>query len=194
MHFGLSNAPASFQGYINKILAKKLDIFVVVCLDDLLIYTEDLGQPHVDVVWWVLEQLRKYGLYANLKNCRFFEDKVQFLGFVISAQGIRIEEEKIEIVGDWPKPLSVRDIQVFLGFANFYRRFIKKFRRIAMPLISMLKTTDKSIGNASQSILTNASKKKQGILSSVDSGGVDENIKNLSSIIKSAKSKKPNFA
>ncbi len=85
MPFGLSNAPASFQGYINKLLAKKLDIFVVVYLDDILIYTEDPGRPHVDAVWWVLEQLRKHGLYANLKKCRFHEDEVWFLGFFVSA-------------------------------------------------------------------------------------------------------------
>ncbi len=76
MPFGLSNAPASFQGYINKIHAEKLDIFVVVYLDDILIYIEDPSQPHVDVVRWVLEQLRKHGLYANLKKCRFHEDEV----------------------------------------------------------------------------------------------------------------------
>ncbi len=124
MPFGLSNAPANFQGYINKILIEKLDIFVVVDLDDILIYTEDPGQPHVDAVRWVLEQLQKHGLYANLKKCRFHEDEIRFLGFVVLVQGIRMEEEKIEAVKTWPEPQSVRDIQVFLGFANFYRRFI----------------------------------------------------------------------
>ncbi len=93
MPFGLSNAPASFQGYINKILAEKLDIFVVEYLDDILIYTEDPGQLHVGAVRWVLEQLRKHGLYANLKKCRFYENEVQFLSFVVSTQGIRIEKE-----------------------------------------------------------------------------------------------------
>ena len=141
MPFGLSNAPASFQGYINKILAEKLDIFVIVYLDDILVYTEDAGQPHVDAVRWVLEQLRKHGFYANLKKCRFHQDEVRFLGFVVSAQGIRMEEERIEAVKAWAEPKSVRDIQVFLGFANFYRRFIKGFSKIAAPLTSMLKTT-----------------------------------------------------
>ncbi len=69
MPFGLSNAPASFQGYINQILAEKLDIFIVIYLDNILIYTEDPGQPHVEAMRWVLEQLRKHGLYANLKKC-----------------------------------------------------------------------------------------------------------------------------
>ena len=141
MPFGLSNAPASFQGYINKILAEKLDIFVIVYLDDILVYTEDPGQPHVDAVRWVLEQLRRHGLFANLKKCRFHQDEVRFLGFVVSAQGISMEEERIEAVKAWPEPKSIRDIQVFLGFANFYQRFIQGFSKIATPLTSMLKTT-----------------------------------------------------
>ena len=124
MSFGLSNAPASFQGYINKILAEKLDIFVIVYLNDILIYTEDPGQAHVDAVRWVLEELRKNGLFANLKKCRFHKDKVRFLGYVVSAQGVRMEEERIDAVKNWPEPKSVRDIQGFLGFANFYRHFI----------------------------------------------------------------------
>ncbi len=141
MTFGLSDAPASFQGYINKILAEKLDIFVIVYLDDILIYTEDPGQPNVDAVCWVLEQLRNHGLFANLKKCHFHRDDVRFLGFVVSSQGTRMEEERIEAVKDWEKPKSVRDIQVFLGFAKFYWRFIKGFSKIAAPLTSMLRTT-----------------------------------------------------
>ena len=124
MLFGLTNAPASFQGYINKILAEKLDIFVIVYLDDILIYTEDDGDGHVAAVRWVLEQLRKFSLYANLKKCRFHQDKVWFLGYVVSSKGIRMEDKRIEAVKQWPEPQSVQDIQVFLGFANFYRRFI----------------------------------------------------------------------
>ena len=144
MPFGLPNAPASFQGYINKILAEKLDIFVIVYLDDILIYTEDPGQGHVEAVRWVLDVLRKHGLYANLKKCRFHKDEVRFLGYVVSAQGVRMEDERIEAVKNWPEPTSVRDIQVFIGFANFYRRFIRGFSRIAAPLTSMLKTTGPS--------------------------------------------------
>ncbi len=110
MSFDLSNAPASFQGYINKILAEKLDIFVVVYLDDILIYTKNSGQPHVDTVRWVLEQKQKHGLYANLKKCRFHEDEVQFVGFVVLVQRIKMEEERIEAVKAWPEPQTVRDI------------------------------------------------------------------------------------
>ena len=120
MLFGLTNAPASFQGYINKILAEKLDIFVIVYLDDILIYTDDDGDGHVSAVRWVLEQLRKFSLFANLKKCRFHQEEVRFLGYVVSLKGIRMEDKKIEAVKQWPEPQSVQDIQVFLGFANFY--------------------------------------------------------------------------
>ena len=144
MPFGLFNAPASFQGYINKILAEKLDIFVIVYLDDIFIYTEDQGQGHVEAVWLVLDFLRKNGLFTNLKKCRFHKDEVRFLGYIVSSQNIQIEDERIEVVKNWPEPKSVRDIQVFIGFANFYQRFIRGFSRIAAPLTSMLKTTGSS--------------------------------------------------
>ena len=140
MPFGLTNILASFQGYINKIFVEKLDIFVIVYLDDILIYTKDDGDGHVAVVQWILEQLRKFLLYANLKKCWFHQDKVWFLGYIVSLKSIRIADQWIEAVKQWPKPQSVWDIQVFLGFANFYRRFIQGFSRIAAPLTLMLKT------------------------------------------------------
>ena len=120
MPFGLTNAPATFQGYINKILAEKLDVFVIVYLDDILIYTEDESKGHVQAVHWVLDQLRKFSLYANLKKCRFHQEEVRFLGYIVSSRGIRMEDERIRAVKQWPEPKLVRDIQVFLGFANFY--------------------------------------------------------------------------
>ena len=141
MYFGFSNAPASFPRYVNKILAEKLDVFVIVYLDDILIYTEDAGQIHVQAVRWVLGELRKHGLFANLKKCRFHQEEVRFLGYVVSSQGIRMEEERIDAVKAWPKPKSIRDIQVFIRLANFYRRFIQGFSKIATPLTSMLKTS-----------------------------------------------------
>ena len=141
MPFGLSNAPASFQGYINKILTVKLNIFVIVYLDDIFIYTKDLGQGYVETVRWVLDVLQRHRLFANLKKCRFHKDEVRFLGYIVSAQGVRMEDERIEAVKNWPEPTSVRDIQVFIGFANFYQRFIQGFSRIAAPLTSLLKTT-----------------------------------------------------
>ena len=120
MPFGLTNTPATFQGYINKILAEKLDVFVIVYLDDIFIYTEDESEGHVQAVRWVLDQLRKFSLYANLKKCRFHQEEIRFLGYIVSSRGICMEDERIRAVEQWPEPKSVRDIQVFLGFANFY--------------------------------------------------------------------------
>ena len=77
--FGLSNVLASFQSYINKMLAKKLNIFVIVYLDDIFIYTKDPRQAYVNAIWWVLEELRKHGIFVNLKKCQFHRDKVCFL-------------------------------------------------------------------------------------------------------------------
>ena len=144
MLFGLSNAPASFQGYINKILSKKLDIFVIVYLDDIFIYIEDPGQGHVEAVRWVLDILRRHRLFANLKKCWFHKDEICFLGYIVLAQRVKMEDEQIEAVKNWPESTLVRDIQVFIGFANFYRRFIRGFSRIAAPLTFLLKTTGSS--------------------------------------------------
>ena len=85
MPFRLSNALVSFWGYINKILAKKLNIFVIIYLNNILIYIEDLSQAHVNVVWWVLKELKKNSLFANLKKCHFYKDEVRFLKYVVSA-------------------------------------------------------------------------------------------------------------
>lgn len=93
MFFGLSNASVSFQRYINKILIKKLDIFVIVYLDDILIYTKKIDQLCVNVVYEVLEQLQKNSLYINFKKCNFHQDKIQFLRFVVLVQGIQIKEK-----------------------------------------------------------------------------------------------------
>ena len=160
MPFGLFNTLASFRGYNNKILAEKLEIFVIIYLDDILIYIKDRGQPHIDAVHWVLEQLRKHSFFANLKKCRFYQDEFHFLRFVILAQRINIEEERIQAVKAWPKPKSIRDIQVFLRFTNFYRRFIQGFNKIITPLTSMLKTTARISSRAADnsSFLTSEAK------------------------------------
>ena len=104
MPFGLTNAPASFQGYINKIFAEKLNILVIVYLDDIFIYIDDDGNGHVAAVRWVLEQLKKSSLYANLKKCQFHQEEVWFLGYVVFSKGIHMEDEKIEAVKRWPEP------------------------------------------------------------------------------------------
>ncbi len=110
MPFGLTNALATFQGYINKILAEKLDVFVIVYLDDILIYTKIEGKEHIQAVQWIWDKLQKYSFYTNLKKCRFHQNEVRFLGYIVSHQGIQMEEERIKAIRDWPEPQSVRDI------------------------------------------------------------------------------------
>ena len=141
MLFGLSNTLTSFQGYINKILIEKLNTFIIVYMDDIFIYTENQNWGHVKAVQWVMDFPRKNGLFANLKKCRFHKNEVRFLGYVVSSQGNRIEDEKIKVVKNWPKLKSVQDIQVFIDFANFYWRFIWDFSKIVASLTLMLKTT-----------------------------------------------------
>ena len=110
MLFELFNALVSFQGYINKILAKKLNIFVIVYLDDIFIYTKDPGQAYVKAVKWMLNILKRYRLFANLKKCQFYKNEIRFLGYIVSAQGIRIEDKQIKIVKNWPKLTLVKNI------------------------------------------------------------------------------------
>ena len=110
MPFGLLNAQANFQSYINKILAEKLDALVIIYLDDILIYTKDAGQAYINAVPLVLNKLRKYGLFANLKKCRFHKDEVRFLGYVMSAQKVKMKDKQIEVIKNWLEPKSMRDI------------------------------------------------------------------------------------
>jgi len=133
MPFGLANAPATFQAYINKALSDLLDICCVVYLDDILIYSASVEEHHHHVQM-VMERLRQYKLYAKLSKCAFDTDTVRFLGFEINTKGIHMESERIQTINEWPLPASVKDVQTFLGFANFYRRFIRDFARICAPL------------------------------------------------------------
>lgn len=138
MPFGLTNAPATFQAYINKALAGYLDEFCVVYLDDILIYSKD-AEEHAEHLRLVLERLRKYALYANRKKCHFFTDSVEFLGFIVGSEGVSMDPRRVDTVAAWPQPTTYREVQQFLGFANFYRRFIQGYSCIARPLTSLLK-------------------------------------------------------
>ena len=106
-----------------------------------MIYTKDLGQPHVEAICWVLDQFWKHFFFANLKKYWFHQNEVCFLEYVVSSKKINIKAKRTDVIKDWPESKSVHNNQVFLGFANFYWQFIQGFSRIAVPLISMLKTT-----------------------------------------------------
>ena len=136
--FGLCNAPAAFQHLMNDVLREYLDDFVVIYLDDVLIYSKNASE-HRRHVRMVLEKLRQAGLYAKPEKCQFSVQEVAFLGYLISPHGIRMDPKKVEAVTSWPIPQSQHDIQVFLGFANFYRKFINEYSRVVSPLTALLK-------------------------------------------------------
>jgi hypothetical protein len=138
MPFGLCNAPATFQRLMNHIFHDLLDISVIVYLDDILIFSNQEAD-HEDHVKEVLRRLRENRLYCALDKCEFSTHTVEFLGYRVHPGGIEMDPVKVETVINWPAPTSIREIQVFLGFANFYRRFIRHYSRVAAPLTERLK-------------------------------------------------------
>ena len=142
MPFGLTNAPASFQNLINDTLRDFLDIFVIVYLDDILIFSKS-KEDHIEHVKQVLERLKQHQLWAKAEKCSFFQHEVEFLGYLVSDEGIKMDPKKVEAVTNWPAPQSIHDIQVFLGFANFYRRFIRSYSKVAAPLTKLLRKEKK---------------------------------------------------
>ncbi|KAJ1600657.1 hypothetical protein NDA14_002380 [Ustilago hordei] len=142
MPFGLANAPAHFQSFINDIFRDIIGVYVVVYLDDFLIFS-DTEEVHVKHVTKVLTRLRSNRLFAKLSKCEFHTKTVEFLGYIIKPTGIEMDPEKVRTVKEWPMPESIHDIQRFLGFANFYRRFIAHFARIAKPLTALVKPIER---------------------------------------------------
>src|SRR6266852_664716 len=142
MPFGLTNAPASFQRWINTILGEYLDVFYIVYLDDILIYSETKEQ-HVEDIRKILQKLKEARNKLKPTKCEFHKEKTEYLGFVISPQGIKMDPVKTEAIKEWERPKNVKDIQSFVGFCNFYRRFIEGFSRIAKPLYDLTKKEKK---------------------------------------------------
>ncbi|SPC60939.1 uncharacterized protein UHOD_11199 [Ustilago sp. UG-2017b] len=138
MPFGLTNAPASFQHLMNDTFKDMLDRSLIIYLDDLLIYSSTLEQ-HQGHVSAVLARLRQAGLYAKAEKCQFSTLQTEFLGFVVSDQGVSMDPSKTEVITNWPVPKSMHDVQVFLGFCNFYRKFIPQYSRTAYPLTQLLR-------------------------------------------------------
>jgi transposase InsO family protein len=138
MPFGLTNAPASFQKMINYVLRQYLDIFVICYLDDILIFSDN-EEEHKEHVRKVLKALQDAKLLVEPEKCHFHVTEVDFLGHTITPGEIRMQRDKISAVADWETPTSVKDTQKFLGFANYYRRFIKDFSKIANPLTELTK-------------------------------------------------------
>lgn len=138
MPFGLTNAPATFQEFIQSILRDLLDQGVVVYIDDILIYSKTM-EEHQRLVTEVLRRLATHNLAAAADKCVFHVHEVEFLGYIIGQDGIAMSKDKVEAIRNWEPPRSVKDVQAFLGFANFYRRFIEGFSRVAKPLTDLTK-------------------------------------------------------
>lgn len=138
MPFGLCNGPASFQHYINDTLRDYLDEFCTAYLDDILIYSDSEAEHEIHVKR-ILMRLREAGLQIDITKCEFHVTEVKYLGLIITTKGIKMDPAKIDTVINWLTPKNVRDVQSFLGFANFYRRFVRNFSIIASPLTRLTK-------------------------------------------------------
>nr|KYP51107.1 Retrovirus-related Pol polyprotein from transposon 17.6 [Cajanus cajan] len=138
MPFGVTNAPGVFMDYMNRIFHPYLDRFVVVFIDDILVYSKT-REEHVEHLRIVLQTLKEKQLYAKLSKCEFWLDGVNFLGHVISKGGIDVDPAKVEAVLEWRTPRSVFEIRSFLRLAGYYRRFIENFSRLALPLTKLTK-------------------------------------------------------
>jgi hypothetical protein len=137
MPFGLINAPVYFMNLMNKVFMEELDKFVVVFIDDILVYSRS-AEDHGHHLRIVLGKLRDHQLYAKFSKCEFWLQKVSFLGHILTTEGVAVDPEKVTVVANWKKPASVTEIQSFLGLASYYRRFIKGFYKIAKPMTTLL--------------------------------------------------------
>lgn len=140
--FGLTNAPATFMHMMQLIFKDQLDDFVIIFLDDILIFSKN-KEDHIKHVTKVLTLLRENKLYAKQSKCEFFKTEISFLGHVINERGISMETSKVKAVSDWPIPQNITDVRAFLGLAGYYRKFVKNFSMISSPLSELLKKETK---------------------------------------------------
>jgi len=138
MHFGLTNALATFQRLMNTIFADCLDTFIVIYLDDILIFSKN-PKEHQEHVCKVLACLQKNQLFAKPEKCKFSVNKTEFLGFEISPDSISMSQSKVDAILKWPTPKNLKQVQSFLGFTNFYRRFVFNYSDIVIPLTCLMR-------------------------------------------------------
>ena len=138
MPFGPTNALASFQALINHTLRPCLDLFACAYLNDIVVYSRTL-QEHIRHVQKVLRQLQARNLYIQKEKCKFHKEVIEFLGFVIGRGFIQMDPRKVKSVASWPEPARLKHLQAFLGFANFYQRFIKDYSQRALGMTKLMK-------------------------------------------------------
>ena len=136
MPFGLTNVPAAFMDLMHRVFQPYLDQFVIVFVDDILIYSQS-ERKHEDHLGIVLQLLRDHQLYAKFSKCEFWLTEVRFLGHIVSSSGVSVDLEKVEAMMSWERPKSVFEIRCFLGLAGYYRRFIADFSRLATPMTKL---------------------------------------------------------
>ena len=134
--FGLTNGPASYQHYMNDVLWDHLNDFCSAYLDDILIYSKTL-KDHIKHVCLVLQKLIDAGLQVDNEKCQFYVQETPFLGVLLSVNGLRMDPKKVQVVVDWATPVNLKQVQAFIGFCNFYRRFIRGFSKIVAPMIKL---------------------------------------------------------
>ena len=134
--FGLTNGPSTFQQYINDVLWDFLNDFCQAYLDDILIYSKT-RREHRQHVAKVLSRLRDAGLQVDIKKCEFDVQETAFLGVIVSGEGLRMDPQKVEAIANWKTPSNLKEVQGFVGFANFYRRFIRDFSKLVKPLVAL---------------------------------------------------------
>ena len=138
MSFGLTNAPATFNRLMQDIFRLYLDDFVLVFFDDILVYSKSI-EEHEEHVRKVLQLLREHKLYAKKSKCKFFSPQIEYLGFIVSEEGISVDPAKVKDIIEWPIPKNVSEVRGFLGITGWYRTFIKDYAVIAAPLTGLLK-------------------------------------------------------
>jgi len=140
MPFGLSNAPSTFMRSMNQVFRPYIGKFVLVYFDGILIYSknEHEHQDHLTQIMLVLECEK---LFGNLKQCAFFTPEVTFLGYIVTEDGIKVDESKVKAIRSWPIPKSIHDVRAFHGLASFHRRFIHGFSTIVAPMTEVIKDT-----------------------------------------------------
>jgi hypothetical protein len=142
MSFGLTNAPAYFMYLMNKVFMEYLDKFVMVFIDDILVYSRS-EEEHEEHLRLILQKLWNHKLYVKLSKCEFWLKQVAFLGHVISEGGISVDPSKVQDVLSWKAPTSVSDIWSFLGLTGYYQRFIEEFSKISKPMIELFEKDKK---------------------------------------------------